>query len=217
MGDTQRDEERKEAASYLDMLSAMAESTFSPRIYETELKPAADAGPLRGLYLALVNPDKTLETMFTASLGKRLGEAADANLFYCPKDGHPLFRIEDAFLVLSYMAKESPQALKQRREQILGFVQEYLNHYAPAIKGYTTEGGEFPWADFEVRDRALDVIHLLGRPEDLPLVEDLLRFPRVELIHGPKEPEAVHPRRAEIREKAGEIRREVDERVPHPF
>jgi hypothetical protein len=62
--------EKKASSDYLELLATLAESTFSPEIYEAELM-AECQGSLRYTYLASVNPETTLQLLLETRLRER--------------------------------------------------------------------------------------------------------------------------------------------------
>ena len=154
-----------------------AESTFDPRIYETELTGNPSGGRLRLLYLSRVNPERTLNYL----LESKRGQWVDG-----PRPGHRDYfyhgsvawgmSVDGAYALLSLMTVQSPNVLRKHRGQVLEFVMTHIDHFRePRSVSYKDELVYMRHDDYRVRDVALDVLQLLGTAEDVGLVEEIIR------------------------------------------
>jgi hypothetical protein len=202
------------AGEYLYTLATLAESTFSPRIYDHVLKrPRGLVGGLRCLYLSVVNPQITLDTYMSASVGHRLGKLIHPGYFYCRTDGTALGDIQGAFRILAFMAELSPDTLAANRETVLSFVEKHARHYEkPITASYRPDRPYYRWRqDLRTREAALDVLQVLGEPEDIPLVEAVgLNLPGVEKTDSDQQP--AQARGNQVRAKATRVIRAVEQK-----
>jgi hypothetical protein len=165
-----------EEGEYIELFMSLAESTFDANIYDTVLNPPEYYGGLRLLYLATVNPDKTLNTLLESTLGVRLGKSiTPPDYFYHDKMLFGLAVNETFSGLLSLMCIQSPDTLIKNRERVISFVKEHLKHYVATRKvDYRPEPVYLKGQDYDVRNGALDVLKLLGTEKDISLVEEII-------------------------------------------
>jgi hypothetical protein len=97
------------------VVAECAESTFDPRVYDRVLPYRTGlSGRFRNLYLASVNPRRTMNYLFETEI-----EA------YYSGTGWGEF-VEHAFAILSYMTMQSPKALEAERERVFAFIAEHV-------------------------------------------------------------------------------------------
>jgi len=198
-------------AEYMIFLMTMAESTFDPRIYETELKSLGVSGDLWILYLATVNAEKTLKYLFESKLGQRIGKRGHQDFFYHGETAWSM-SVDSSYSLLSLMTLQSPEVLRNNRVSILTFVSKHAKHYAsPRKVKYKSTPVYLKWQDYDVRNGALDVLGLLGTSEDIKTVEDIIRdAPQIDpkrLNGGPRD------RREQIRQKGIRIIEQIRQRT----
>jgi len=109
------------------------------------------------------------------------------------------------------MCDRSPQTVKRNRQGVMEFVKAHVKYYASPREYKGKPRPPLPWHDLTVRDRALDVLLLLGKPGDLPFIEEIVRWIPVGEIHPTRQAEA-QEKVGKLRIKAREITRIVDER-----
>lgn len=199
---------------YLIHLMTVAESTFDAPIYEVELAPLGVQGELRLLYLASVDPERTLDYLLQSKRGVRGAKKGHPDYFYHGEIAWGM-SVDDAYQLLSLMSLQSPDILTRRRAQVLGFVGDHLKHFAsPRRVSYKPEPVYPKWQDYDVRNGALDVLELLGTVEDIPTIEGIIeKAPRVNakgLTAGPR------GRRDQIDQKAKRIIEQIQERAAKP-
>ena len=178
--------ESEGGAEYMIALTSIAESTLDPRIYETVLLfDSGLSGDFRTLYLATVNPERTLDLLFESKRGPhgRIQRGANAG-----KPGHPDYFYHDeirgisvdrAYTLLSLMSTQSPAALRAERTRTLSFVEKHVKYFAaPRQVSYRLEPVYFQWHDYSVRSAALDIVGFLGTSTEVKLVEEIIRDAR---------------------------------------
>jgi hypothetical protein len=187
-GAISRDEHRADVATmgkgegyqdYMDGLVPLAYMTFSPRIYSVALNGPVLGGFTRKVYLVTVNPEVTLQLLLetcprqhpTRGEGGGNLDHPDRAAFFGP--------IEGGLQVLGLVCELAPEVAVARRDEVIAFVQKCVA-FNRTLKS-TSPAGELiplsPVLDARARDRALHVLELVGRPEDIPLVEDLMKDP----------------------------------------
>jgi HEAT repeat protein len=196
---------------YMIFLMTMAESTFDPRIYETKLDLLGVSGDLRILYLATVNPERTLNLLLESKRGHRISKTGHPDYFYYGDIAWGM-SVDDAYSLLSLMSIQSPKVLRDNRDRVLAFVATHLKHYAsPRSVCYKPEPVYLKWQDYDVRNGALDVLGLLGTSEDIKTVEDIIRdSPQIDpkrLNGGPRD------RRDQIRQKGIRVIEQIRQRT----
>jgi len=196
---------------YMIFLMTMAESTFDPRIYETKLVLLGVSGDLRILYLATVNPERTLNLLLESKRGHRISKTGHPDYFYYGDIAWGM-SVDDAYSLLSLMSIQSPKVLRDDRDRVLAFVATHLKHYAsPRSVCYRPEPVYLKWLDYDVRNGALDVLGLLGTSEDIKTVEDIIRdAPQIEpkrLNGGPRD------RREQIQQKGIRVIEQIRQRT----
>ena len=182
-------------------LAESAESTFDLRVYDHVLPYRVGfSGRFRTLYLASVNPRRTLNYLFETQI--------DANY---SGTGWGEF-MEHAFAILSYMTMQSPKALKAERERVFAFIAEHVKFFASEDKDFKRDNpAEYlnrqpayqymlKLNDYYVRNDALDVVEFLGTIDQVPLIQSI--------IHDVKEWDFEHPpaRASRYLEKPEQIR-----------
>ena len=182
-------------------LAESAESTFDLRIYDHVLPYRVGfSGRFRTLYLASVNPRRTLNYLF--------GTQIDADY---SGTGWGEF-MEHAFAILSYMTMQSPKALEAERERVFAFIAEHVKFFSSQDKDfkrdnpaeYLNRQAAYQYLlklnDYYVRNDALDVVAFLGTIDQVPLIQSI--------IHDAKEWDFEHPptRASRRLEKPGQIR-----------
>ena len=178
--------ESEGGAEYMFALTAIAKSTFDPRIYETVLLfNSGFTGDFEDLYLATVNPKRTLDLLFESKRGPhgRITQGANAG-----KPGHPDrfyhdeiggISVDGAYTLLSLMGIQSPAALRAERARALSFVGKHVKHFAaPRKVSYRPEPVYFRGQDYRVRSAALDTVGFLGTATEVKLVEEIIRDAR---------------------------------------
>ena len=197
---------------YEELFMSLAESTFDPRIYETVLSPPEYFGGLRLLYLATVNPEKTLNILFESTLGVRMGKPINPpDSFYHDKMTMGL-SVNDAFTaLLSLMCVQAPQVLIGNRDRVMSFVKTHIKHFAsPRIVSYKSEPVYLKLKDYNVRNGALDVLKLIGKEEDIELIEEIIKDAPVldskQLKGGPRD------RREQIQQKGIRVIEQIRQR-----
>lgn len=160
---------------YQTMFMTMAESTFDPRIFETVLNPPEYYGELRILYLATVNPERTLNFLLESKRGQRVGKQGHPDYFYHGKVSWGM-SVDQAYTLLSLLCVQAPQVLISNRDRVMSFVKTHIEHFAsPRIVSYKSEPVYLKINDYDVRNGALDILKLLGMAEDVKVVEDIIR------------------------------------------
>ena len=175
---------REGVAEYMMFLSEVAESTFDPRIYETVLL-GHFSGAFRHLYLASVNPARTLDLLFESKRGPHghiqrganAGKEGHPDYFYHPEIGG--ISVYNAYDILSLMIGQSPEVLRDKRTRVLSFVAKHAKHYStPREVPHRPEPVYFSAHDYMVRSVALDVIGFLGTSAEVKQVEAIIHDAR---------------------------------------
>ena len=137
-------------AEYLMALASAGESTLDPRLHEDILHINLEFSQgLRYIYLARVNPERTLDYLFN----RKLNQTGFGG------------QVRRSFVILSYMTVESPQALGADRERAITFIAKHARYFAKMVRhGH----------DYYVRSDALDVLELVGSVTDVPLVKEII-------------------------------------------
>jgi len=160
---------------YQALFMTLAESTFDPSIYEKVLNPPDYYGQLRILYLATVNPEKTLNYLFESKCGQHIGKIGNPDYFYHGEVSWGM-SVDDAYTLLSLMSVQSPKVLIRNRDSVTTFIKNHHKHFSSARKvEYRPDPVYLKEQDYDVRNGALDVIKLLGTQEDIKLVEEIIR------------------------------------------
>ena len=172
-------------AEYMMFLGEIAESTFDPRIHEAVLRFEGAAGSFQNLYLASVNPEKTLDVLFESKRGPhgRIQSGPNAG-----KKGHPDYfyhpecygiSVVYAYDILSLMIGQSPEALRGKRARALAFVAKHAKYYStPQEAPHRPEPVYLSVHDYMVRSVALDVIGVLGTAAEVKQVEAIIHDAR---------------------------------------
>ena len=175
-------------AEYLMALAAAGESTFDPRLYDDILHANLHFWEnLRYIYLAAVNPERTLDYLFNREI-KEIGFGG---------------KVRRSFVILSYMTVESPQALGADREGAITFITKHARYFAGGNLGYilTPDKVYLNGHDYYVRSDALDVLELIGTVTEVPLVE--------EIIHNAQ--------KVDLRKIRGGFGRTIDKYLDHGY
>ncbi len=211
-------------AEYLMFLAEAAESTFDPRIHEAVLlNENGFSGSFRHLYLASVNPARTLDLLFEAKRGPHGHIQRGAN---AGKEGHPDYfyhpeisgiSVYNAYDILSLMIGQSPEVLRDKRTRVLSFVAKHAKHYStPREVLHRSEPVYFSAHDYMVRSVALDVIGVLGTAAEVKQVEAIIHearevdFEKVGRIRRYLERSGYE----QIRKKGQRIIKQIRERSP---
>ncbi|MCH7557897.1 MAG: hypothetical protein IIB56_10630 [Planctomycetes bacterium] len=196
---------------YQTLFMTMAESTFDPRIYETVLNPPEYYGELRKLYLATVNPEKTLNFLLESKRGQRVGKQGHPDYFYHGEVSWGM-SVDQAYTLLSLMCVQAPQVLISNRDRVMSFVKTHIKHFAsPRIVSYKSEPVYLKIHDYDVRNGALDILKLLGAEKDVKLIEEIIRDAPVldskQLKGGPRD------RREQIQQKGIRVIEQIRQRT----
>ena len=198
-------------AEYMVFLMTMAESTFNPRIYKTELSPIGLEGDLRLLYLATVDAKKTLKYLFESTRGQRIGKRGHQDFFYHGETAWGM-SVDGAYSFLSLTNLQSPEVLSNNRLSVLVFVSQHAKHYAsPRQVKYKSTPVYLKWQDYDVRNGALDIVGYLGTPDEMKIVEDIIHdAPQIDpkrLNGGPRD------RCEQIRQKGIRVIEQIQHRT----
>lgn len=181
------EEQRKvfgeEGFDYLEMLATVAESTLSPRIYDRQIKPFPfNAGVLHEFYLATVDPSKTLDVFFSATVGARLGKRMHPCYLYASDDGVGLGDVTSACKTLSYMAALHPEVLQAPRSRdVVIFIARNAAQYTLPSGDVQVWQHDWIW-DCRTRTYALDALSVVAHWDDRAVVEFIgLSIP----VYGP--------------------------------
>ncbi len=198
------------------VVAECAESTFDLRVYDKVLPYRTGlSGRFRNLYLASVNPRRTLNYLFETQI--------DANY---SGTGWGEF-VENAFAILSYMTMQSPKALEAERERVFAFIAEHVKFFAAGDKDFKRDNPAehlnrqsayqhmLKSNDYFARNNALDVVEFLGTITEVPLVEAIIRDAGVWNAEHPPARSSRHLENPEqIREKGLRIIEELRRRTP---
>ena len=202
------------SAEYMMFLASMAESTFDPRVYEAVLTHLGGfAGDFLHLYLATVNPERTLDLLFESKLGPYPGKRGSQNHFY-HHEIDLVMHLSDAYRILLLMFEQSPEALRTKRLQVLSFVGKYAKHYAVPQMRYKPEPEYLEWSDYWLRSRALDVVGFLGASTEVKLVEGIIEDAREVDLEYLRNTNKKLDRYEQIREKGQRIIKQIRGRSP---
>jgi len=159
---------------YLDDLAAVAQATFLPELYEVVLHHDEGSG-MRDLYLATVNPETTLRIFLDAKLGERAGqEMVYKDQLYYSEPGVS-WSLQDAFGLLYLLCERSPDAVRERQEEVLEFVRSHAKDYSPSRAEFNRPTGRYSRVlDFRVRGLALHVLDQIGAAADVYTVRDIM-------------------------------------------
>ena len=209
------------SAEYMISLTSIAESTLDPRIYETVLLfESGFSGDFRNLYLATVNPERTLGVLFESKRGPHgriqrganAGKSGNSDYFYHHEIGG--ISVDRAYTLLSLMCIQSPKALRAERTRTLSFVEKHVKHFAaPRKVSYRPEPVYFQWHDYRVRSTALDVVGFLGTSVEVKLVEEIIRDAREVDLERLRSVRKLNPYE-QIREKGRRIIEQIRSRSP---
>ncbi len=196
---------------YEELFMSFAESTFDPRIYETVLSPPKYFGGLRLLYLATVNPEKTLNFLLESKRGQRVGKQGHPDYFYHGEVSWGM-SVSQAYTLLSLMCVQASQVLISNRDRVMSFVKTHIKHFAsPRIVSYKPEPVYLKLKDYNVRNGALDVLKLIGKEEDIELIEEIIKDAPVldskQLKGGPRD------RREQLQQKGIRVIEQIRERT----
>ena len=198
------------------VLAECAESTFDLRVYDKVLPYRLGiSGRFRNLYLASVNPRRTMNYLFETEIGA-----------YYSGTGWGEF-MEHAFAILSYMTMQSPKALKAEREGVFAFIAEHVKFFAAGDKDFKRDNPaehlnrQYTYQhmlksnDYFARNDALDVVEFLGTITEVPLVEAIIHDADVWNAERPPARSSRHLENPEqIREKGLRIIEELRRRTP---
>ena len=170
------------AEGYSAYITELAESTFDPRLYENRLRDErAEGGRMRHIYLATVNPEQTLDFLSKSKTGDNSpkannGRGGSPDFLYHQGEARWSMGVDNAFTILSYMIVQSPQAVRNKRDQVLTFVAEHAKHFKiPELRDHDP-GPVYRYGhDYYVRYDALDLLEFLGTVTEVPLIEEIIR------------------------------------------
>lgn len=200
--DVLRKGEGEHEADYLRQLASLAESTFSPRIYDY-VWAYPNPGTWKMLYLANVLPERTMEHLVTATLAERLGhprpEARDL-LFRI--DTGAFLQISDAMQVLAFMARSQEDTVRKYRDQCIAFLQRHAMHY----RNSRLESRYSKTRDYFCRLHALQILEVAGDRKDAAQTEAIASdAPSKEEAIGHRKRKASVAQYPEIAEKALQV------------
>ena len=155
------------AMDFYSMLADMAESTLSESLYDY-VWDYPQRSNFRRLYLAHVQPEKTVARLTEAELGRTVNGkfVGEDSLFWeGAVIGTPLFK---ALQYLADIALMHPDIREANREALRAFAAKHGLHYAP-----TDSETHARWRDYQARRAAMQILDVTGTPEDLPLLEAL--------------------------------------------
>ena len=164
-------------AEYVTALSSIAQSTFDPRIFSAVFDDIGGYGGLRRLYLATVDPKDTLRYLLESNRGEWIGGPRPGHRDYFYHGSHAWgMSVDGAFELMSLMATQSPDVLHKHRAQVLEFVKTHIDNFRnPRPVSYKDELVYMRHHDYWVRDGALDILELLGTPQDVELANAIMR------------------------------------------
>ena len=171
------------AEGYSSHITTLAESTFDSRIYENRLRDdRAEGSRMRNVYLATVNPTRTLDFLFESKTGDRSprannGRGGSPEFLYHQGEFRWSMPIDRAFTVLADMIAQSPHALEDARERTIAFAAEHARHFSqpPLDASHSAMLVYYEGYDYYVRYDALDLLEFLGTVTEVPLVEEIIR------------------------------------------
>ena len=174
-----------EYGDYLETLARTAELTFSPEIYDQVLRTPL-TGSVRRLYLATVNPERTLELLLQATSEKDMNAKTFPTVLELP--GSFRMTIESALKLLTALCDRSPEAVAAEQDRVLGFVHRYSLQYAEPVEvSYRSEPRYLSALDYRLRNLALQTLDLLAETADIyNVVDDVMR-------DAPKPPHGTGP------------------------
>jgi hypothetical protein len=209
------------SAEYMIALTSIAESTLDPRIYEMVLLfESGFSGDFRNLYLATVNPQRTVGVLFESKRGPHgriqrganAGKPGNPDHFYHHEIGG--ISVDDVYIILSLMSTQSPAALRAERARTLSFVEKHVKHFAaPRKVSYRPEPVYFRGHDYRVRSAALDTVGFLGTSAEVKLVEEIIRDAREVNLERLRSVRKLD-RYEQIREKGRRIIEQIRSRSP---
>lgn len=162
------DSEDEGSQGDFDLLSDVAESTLSEELYEY-IWDFPQRSSFRDLYVAYVYPDRTVQRLTSATLGRtKDGEyfAGDYLFFNGVDNG---LEIADAFKHIADIVVINDELATARRNEIVTFIDTYAFHYAQQ-----SDENSSPWRDFRVRESALKILSHIGEMGDVSLVQKLV-------------------------------------------
>jgi len=163
---------------YIDLYEPLAYQTFSPRIYDVALTWYGGGGGLRSVYLACVNPEATLRLLLETHRRQCETLSQGASWLDHPSGLACFGSIEDGLQTLALLCELSPGVVDAERARAVDFVRQHATFYREPIRPRQgREPRRVPVLDLRARDRALRVLELIGGPEEIPLIEDIMRDP----------------------------------------
>ena len=198
------------------VVAECAESTFDLRVYDKVLPYRTGlSGRFRNLYLASVNPRRTMNYLFETEIGA-----------YYSGTGWGEF-VEHAFAILSYMTMQSPKALEAERERVFEFVAEHVKFFAAGDEDlkrdntaeYLNRQSAYQYIlklnDYYVRNDALDVLEFLGTVDQVPLIQSIIQdATEWDFEHPPATASRHLENPGQIRDKGLRIIEELRRRTP---
>ena len=130
----------------------------------------------RYVYLAKVNPDRTLDLLLRATIRDRTSVNQRPNVLELPIGGRTE-SIETAFQLLRALCAHSPDVVLAEQENVLDFVRRHsLAYVEPVEVSYRDEPRYLSNLDYRVRRLALHTLDLLTDSADIyNLVDDIMR------------------------------------------
>ncbi|MFC1736497.1 hypothetical protein ACFL1X_10275 [Candidatus Hydrogenedentota bacterium] len=154
-------------ADYLELLATLAESTFSPVIYDAELR-ASSRGGLRFEYLATVNPETTLQLLSEVSLRERTSLNQSSDILDHPSWNVYFGSVDEALKLLSLLCERSMSVVAAERERVLDFVRRHAKHYEqPVLRANKSEPKPRPKLDYKNRLVALSILDQVAAADDI--------------------------------------------------
>jgi hypothetical protein len=151
-----------ESAEFMDELRTMAESTFSPKIYEMELYPGKfmATGRLKVEYLAAVNSTQTLDAFLRSGTWNKNADVLMDNI------GRDMdINIIEATQILAAMGKSEPKLLMREKQKIIDHIMGILRFYE--------KRPQMLQRDYDARSAALDVLACFADADDAPMARQI--------------------------------------------
>ena len=169
---------------YLDYLGMLAESTFSPIIYDVELW-SESAGGLEFVYLASVNPETTLELLFEMELRTDKSDVAVLGILDHSEYSIRSMSVHEALALIGLLCERSPDVVVAERDRVLDFVREHGKHYLTPVQRKDKTEPKYLWRlDYKTRRLALRTLEHFAHVEGVySIVRDIMHDP-------PKNPSA---------------------------
>jgi hypothetical protein len=162
---------------FMDGFGGLIFETFSPRLYYAALTGDVFGGTTRNVYLVAINPEVTLQLLLETVPREGPMISNGAGHLDHPVRAACFGQLDEGLQIPALVCELAPDVAMAYRDRIVDFVGKYSTFYRTP-RSYSASHPEPIWKtepDARARKHAFHVLDLIGLPEDIPIVEDLMK------------------------------------------